>query len=81
MPNLLNRKTTPDDCWYRTQAVKCYHDEGFIEIDEYAPVSQADGNSGNGAYVQAWVWIADPEAQDVKEPQEPNDCGDQGSFP
>ena len=33
--------------------------EGDIEVDEGATVSRADGNKSKGAYVQAWVWVAD----------------------
>ena len=31
-----------------------YHIEGECEIDDTAQVSEGDGN---GAYVQAWVWV------------------------
>ena len=44
-------------------AKKQYHKEGEIEIDAKAKVSRAPGNSDNGAYVQAWVWVADEDAE------------------
>jgi hypothetical protein len=53
--------STSRDSWYRSQAKKRFHDEGFLEIDETAPVSQAEGNPDKGAYVQAWIWIYDAE--------------------
>jgi len=31
-----------------------YHDEGFIEVDDNAKLSEGDDN---GTYVQAWVWM------------------------
>ena len=41
------------------QAAKEKHvHEGEVEIDEGAVVSRSDDG---GAYVQAWVWIADDE--------------------
>jgi hypothetical protein len=44
---------------YRRAAIHQHHDEGVIEIDENARVS--DGADG-GAYVQAWVWVSDEDA-------------------
>jgi hypothetical protein len=78
--SLNERNPTPGDAWYRAQAVKQYYDEGFFEIDENAPVSQADGNPDRGAYVQAWVWIPDPFANDLEEYEEPNDRMDRSVF-
>src|SRR5437667_9669933 len=49
----VNQRQSDD--WYRKQARKNYQDEGFFEIDENAPISQAEGNPDQGAYVQAWV--------------------------
>ena len=45
---------------YRAQARAKYEDEGQIEIDEGAEVSRGDDP---GAYVQAWVWVADEDAE------------------
>ena len=42
-------------------ARKLYQKDGEIEIDECALQSRADGNPDNGAYVQAWVWVPDPD--------------------
>lgn len=67
------RNPTMGDAWYRAQAVKQYYDEGFFEIDENAPVSQADGNPDRGAYVQAWVWIPDLASDASEEDEESND--------
>ena len=52
------------DDWYREQARKRFQDEGYFEIDDSAPISQAEGNPDRGAYVQAWVWIEDPMPED-----------------
>ncbi len=39
-----------------------YQSEGEIEIDDNAKLSRAEGNPDNGAFVQAWVWVSDEEA-------------------
>lgn len=52
----------PDDEKMREAARRAYEDEGRIEIDEGAPVSRAADNPDKGAYVQAWVWVADEDA-------------------
>jgi DNA-binding SARP family transcriptional activator len=41
---------------YRAAAVKHWHKDGEIEIDEGAKVSLG---GDPGAYVQAWVWVDD----------------------
>lgn len=38
----------------REMAFDEYHDDGTIEIDSDAKVSEG---TENGAYVQAWVWV------------------------
>lgn len=43
------------DQWYRDQVIQT---DGELEIDDGAPVSTGDDD---GAYVQCWVWVADPE--------------------
>lgn len=59
--------TTSDDTGFKTDeqyravARAQYHCDGEIEIDENAPLSQADGNPDGGCYVQAWVWVSDEE--------------------
>lgn len=45
---------------YRKKAKEKYEDEGTIEIDEDALVSTGDC----GAYVQAWVWVYNDDAQE-----------------
>ena len=42
-----------------------YHLEGECEIDDMAQVSEGDGN---GAYVQAWVWVDFEDTDLDKEP-------------
>lgn len=41
------------------RAVATWHDEGRLEIDDDAKVSQAEG----GAWVAAWVWVADDDGE------------------
>ena len=48
-------------------AKKIWHREGEIEIDDKAKVSRAKGNPDSGAYVQAWVWVSDEEAETMKD--------------
>jgi hypothetical protein len=43
------------DDWFRNRAKELYHEEGEIEVDNDARVSKG-GN--DGAYVEAWVWVA-----------------------
>jgi len=50
------------DQTYREMAKEQYHRDGKIEIDDNAPVSrESPGESEDGAYVQAWVWVNRPE--------------------
>lgn len=52
---------------YVEAAQEKYGDEGRIEVDDIAVVSQAPrretGDGAKGAYVMAWVWVYD---RDVK---------------
>ena len=48
---------------YRQQAKKKYEDEGTLEIDDNAAISRSP--EGNGAYVQAWVWVDAPAKEDA----------------
>lgn len=41
---------------YIAEARAQYHDEGTIEVDDKAKLSRSPDN--DGAYVQAWVWVA-----------------------
>lgn len=57
------------DQQYVDAARRIYDDEGTCEVDEYDPAhsivsrcSEAEGGD-NGAYVQAWVWVEDAEAE------------------
>lgn len=51
----------PDEsAQYRQEAKDRYHDEGTIEVDDNATVSQSD----DGAYVQAWVWAPKPNVEE-----------------
>jgi hypothetical protein len=80
MASSLNRgNPTLGDDWYRAQAVKQYYDEGFFEIDENAPVSQADGNPDRAAYAQAWVWIPDPITNDLEEHEDLSELRGRGT--
>lgn len=40
--------------WFRARAKQLYEVEGELEIDRDADVSEG---GGDGAYVQAWVWV------------------------
>lgn len=54
---------------YRRKAKEMYHDEGTCEIDDAAVVSiNTDDEDGDGAYVQAWVYVRQSEA--FPEPEE-----------
>jgi hypothetical protein len=46
------------DEWYRAQAKEQYESEGTLEIDENALISRG---WDPGAYVEAWVWVENPE--------------------
>jgi hypothetical protein len=41
---------------YRRAAKRLFHEDGTLEIDGTATVSEG---SDDGAYVQAWVWVSD----------------------
>ncbi len=43
-------------------AQELYNDAGSIEVDANAKVSRADDNPDGGAYVAAWVWVNDEDA-------------------
>lgn len=40
---------------YVKAAKSIYHREGEIEVDDTAEISESP--DGDGAYVQAWVWV------------------------
>jgi hypothetical protein len=56
--------SVPTEEAMRLLARKQYEDEGTIEIDNDAKVSRAYGNPDSGAYVEAWVWVEDPEREE-----------------
>lgn len=51
---------------YRDAAKRWKHEEGVLEIDDLAEVSElvaeADDPGDEGAYVAAWLWVSDEEA-------------------
>ena len=47
---------------YIKAAKNIYHDEGRIEIDDRARVSEPAPGGDAGRYVQAWVWVSDTDA-------------------
>lgn len=53
---------TMTDEEYRKAAREQYQRDGEIEIDSNAQVS-INVERQEGAYVQAWVWVADPEQE------------------
>ena len=53
----LGPVNVPTDDQYRTAARAEYACEGDVAIDDNAIVSRGDEK---GAYVAAWVWVAEP---------------------
>lgn len=49
---------TLPDSWYIARARDTHEREGELEIDDEPVVSRGEDA---GAYVQAWIWVADPE--------------------
>src|SRR5262249_36553551 len=54
------------DRLYRALAKRDVHQEGYIEVDDNAVVSNGEDA---GAYVQAWIWVDDPEDVDTFPPR------------
>jgi hypothetical protein len=48
---------------YRLAARRIYHEEGSVEVDDRAVVSERAPGGDAGRYVQAWVWVSDMEAR------------------
>lgn len=44
---------------YRTAAKRIWHREGEIEIDDDSLDVVSISSDGDGAYVQAWVWVSE----------------------
>jgi len=53
----------------RKKAREIYHEEGTLEIDDNAIVSQSEG----GCYVAAWVWVPDEDEFDAETPETTNE--------
>lgn len=53
---------------YRVLARRYYHDEGVIEIDDNALIAKG---ADCGAYVEAWVWVDNPNWGDPSEGHPP----------
>lgn len=47
---------------YVAAAQRRHQDEGTLEIDEGATVSDSGDSEEGGCYVQAWVWVTDEDA-------------------
>lgn len=60
---------TDNDNAFADAAWSKWNRDGEIEIDDRAIVS--GGYGGSGAYVMAWVWVANEEAEAVLEKQKP----------
>ncbi len=72
------------DRWYQQQAKSIHGRDGAIEFDD-VPLVSAGGD--RGAYVQAWVWVDDPDPDDVgpifilgEEPTTCPQCGSRTDF-
>lgn len=59
----LPNEPRPTNEQYLAAAKRIHVEEGTLEIDEPAIVSQSEGG---GAYVQAWVWVHDEDAINEK---------------
>ena len=46
-------------------AKKIYEDEGVIEVDADADISDNETGEAGGCYVQAWVWVRDDEVDNA----------------
>lgn len=57
-----------DSDWYRLRARHLFEEEGTLEFDDKPVVNLSQ--YGDGAYVQAWVWIYAPEPGEDEEVQD-----------
>jgi hypothetical protein len=59
----------PSDKQYSDAAIHFHQEDGTLEIDVGAEVSRSDfddpEDDPHGAYVKAWVWITDYEANEM----------------
>lgn len=54
----------PSDGNWISTAQALYQEDGRIEIDDNAEISNEPGDRDEGAYVQAWVWVERSEVDD-----------------
>lgn len=52
------RKQTPEQNALAAKAAEEYEEEGTLEIDDNAIVSDSTESNEDGAYVMAWVWVS-----------------------
>lgn len=53
--------------WYQQQAREMGLDENDFDFDDKPKVSKNDDRDGsNGAYVQVWMWVEDPDDETEK---------------
>ena len=64
----------PTDKQLIKTAKNLYHEAGSIEIDAAAEVSMSDDPATDGAYVQAWVWVAFDDVVFHTEPEHATAC-------
>jgi hypothetical protein len=63
------------DADFVSKARELYQRDGEVEVDEGAEVSRNhEPGDSNGAYVAAWVWVANSEFDDSDE----GDASEQG---
>ncbi len=60
----LWKAVEPTDEQYRLAARRKHEEEGVLEFDDEPVISKWEGETGCGAYVQAWVWIDVEEAHE-----------------
>ena len=46
---------------YQAAARRLHHREGTLEIDNDSTVAECSNDTDDGAYVAAWVWVADKD--------------------
>jgi len=59
---MSNKVISDDD--YRELAMQQYADDDVM-IEDDAVVSISDGAIGHGAWVQAWVWVQNPDNEEL----------------
>lgn len=62
---------------YRDAVRHEYGNDGEIEIDDNAEVSDASDNAGEpGAWVAAWIWMSEQDAASWKDQEPPEHYGE-----